>query len=99
MKLNWLPLALLDMEAIRSYYAEAVSENVAAKQLAKVSRSLALLQTQPYMGHVSQNDADGDVLEWHIPSTTYTVPYMIIGEEIYILRVFDARQKRPESWH
>ncbi len=99
MKLKWLPLALGDLAYIKKYYTEEASIKVAAGQLRKISKSAALLKTQPYMGHPSPNDTDDDVLEWNIPSTTYTLPYMVVGDEIQILRVFDQKRKRPESWH
>ncbi|MCB1736014.1 MAG: hypothetical protein H6981_14660 [Gammaproteobacteria bacterium] len=53
---------------------------------------------QPYVGHVSPNHPGGDVLEWNIPNTSYTLPYMVNDKHIVIMRVFDQRQRRPASW-
>jgi plasmid stabilization system protein ParE len=98
MTLRWLPLALRDLVHIKEYYTDVASLKVAAGQITKITKAARLLQAQPYMGHISQNDTDADVLEWLIPSTRYTLPYRINGNEIEILRVFDQRKMRPSSW-
>ena len=99
MKLRWLPLALRDLVHIKEYYTDVANLKVVAGQITKITKAARLLQTQPYMGHISPNDTDADVLEWHIPSTRYTLPYRINGNEIEILRVFDQRKMRPNSWN
>lgn len=98
MKIIWLPLALDDLSSIDKYYTRVAGKSVANKQIQKVVKASRLIQKQPYIGHTSPNDTDEDVLEWNIPSTTYTLPYMVLTDEIRILRVFDQRQERPESW-
>lgn len=98
MQIVWLPLALQDLSGIRLYYTEVAGKNVADQQLKKITKAVRLLQTQPYMGHITNIDIHSDVLEWHIPSTSYTLPYMITNEQIRILRVFDERQERPKEW-
>ena len=99
MKIVWLPHAMHDMAKILEYYTEVASQSVANRQLVKISKSVRLLESQPYIEHISADDPDDDVLEWHIPNTTYTLPYMIIADEIRIMRVFDERQERPDSRH
>ena len=99
MRIKWLPLALGDLSNIKKYYTKVAGKDVANRQVQKVTKAAHLLQVHPYIGHLSPNDADGDVLEWNIPSSTYTLPYMVIDEEIQILRVFDQRQERPKSWN
>lgn len=96
MRIVWLPLALADLANIDAYYTDVASKAVANRQLKKVVKASRLLQEQPYLGHISANDPE--VLEWHIPNTTYTLPYMIQTYEIRILRVFDERQDKPASW-
>lgn len=88
-----------DMARILEYYTEAAGQSVAHRQLVKISKSARLLESQPYIGHISTDDPNGDVLEWRIPSTTYTLPYLIVADEIRIMRIFDERQERPDSWH
>ena len=99
MKIVWLPVALIDLTHIKKFFAEEASAKVVAGQLSKISKPARLLTSHPYMGHPSPNLMDRDVLEWDIPSTPYTLPFLIVGEEIRILRVFDQRQDRPDSWH
>jgi len=96
MKIVWLPLALGDLSQIDEYYTEVASKAVANRQLKKVVKASRLLQEQPYMGHISPNDPE--VLEWHIPNTSYTLPDMLETDEIRILRLFDERQEKPSSW-
>lgn len=96
MKIVWLPLALGDLSQIDEYYTQVASKAVANRQLKKVVKASRLLQVQPYMGHISPNDPE--MLEWHIPNTSYTLPYMIEADEVRILRVFDERQEKPSSW-
>ncbi len=98
MKIVWLLYAKDDLVDIQSYYTEVAGRAVADRQLKKIVKAARLLQTQPYIGHISSIDLHSDVLEWHIPNTSYTLPYMVTEEEIRILRVFDERQERPESW-
>ena len=69
---------------------------MANRQLKKIVKASWLLQDQPYLGHISPNDID--VLEWHIPNTAYTLPYLAEEEQIIILRVFDERQDKPNQW-
>ncbi len=98
MRIRWLPLAQQDLVKIKEYYTDVANPKVAISQLTKITKATRLLQTQPYIGHISPNDTDDDVLEWHIPSTNYTLPYRIVGEEIEVLRVFGQQQNRPDSW-
>jgi len=99
MRIVWLPYALGDLVGIKQYYTKVAGKPVADKQVKKVTKATRLLEVHPYIGHPSPNDTDDDVLEWTIPNSSYTLPYMIVGDEIRILRVFDQRQERPDSWN
>ena len=96
MKIVWVPVAQRDLLGIDRYFTEVAWKVVANRQLKKVVKASGLLQDQPYLGHISPNDPD--VLEWHIPNTTYTLPYLIDNDQIIILRVFDERQNKPNHW-
>ena len=39
-----------------------------------------------------------DMLEWHIPTIPYTLPYRILNNQIQILRVFNENQNKPSKW-
>ena len=89
-----LPLAINDLANIRSYIAQhnpAAAKNVAKK----IKASLILLSEQPLIGHMTDDD---NILQWHIPNSNYSLPYRILDNTIQVLRVFDERQNRPESW-
>ena len=94
----WLTLARKDIEQIHAYLSEAAGVETALEQVTKIVKAARLLQQHPYIGHVSDLDDTGDVLEWVIPKTHYILPYLIRGDDILILRVFDARQQKPDGW-
>lgn len=54
-----------------------------------------MLTEQPLVRHVTD---DEEVLEWHIPGLSYTLPYRIVNNEIQILRVFHEAQNKPSKW-
>ena len=70
---------------------------MANRQLQKVVKAARLLQDFPYLGHINPNDPV--VLEWHVPNTSYTLPYMVENNQVIILRVFDERQEKPSNWN
>ena len=96
MKIVWLHLAQQDLGKIDNYLTQAVSKAVASRQIVKIVKAVWLLHEQPYLWHISSNDPE--VLEWHIPNTTYTLPYMVQVGQVIILRVFDERQDKPSQW-
>lgn len=94
----WLKLAREDIEKIRAYLVDVASKDIADQQIVKIIKAARLLQQHPYVGHVSDLDEVGDVLEWVIPKTHYILPYLVQEEDIIILRVFDTRQQKPDGW-
>ena len=94
-RLVWLESAQLDLLDIQGYYAEKASRDIAAKLLQKIYASANTLLEQPFIG---TSTADDDILEWHIPNVNYTLPYMINGNDIEILRVFHQSQSKPSKW-
>lgn len=91
----WLKSAKLDLIEINAYYSEKASPKVAGNLLKRIHSSAIHLTEQPYMGVQSMDD---DILEWHIPDLPYTLPYMINGDDIEILRVFHQSQNKPSKW-
>ncbi|GFO72673.1 toxin ParE1/3/4 [Bathymodiolus japonicus methanotrophic gill symbiont] len=94
MKVILLPYAIADLNEIKDYIAR---ENpAAAKKVAqRIKKSLQLLSKNPYLSTVK---VEQDILEWHIPSLPYTLPYQIVNNEIQILRVFHESQNKPAKW-
>lgn len=94
-KLVWLKSAKLDLIEINTYFSENVSSKVAAGLVQRIHASAIHLLEQPYMGLQTMDD---DILEWHIPDLPYTLPHLINGDDIEILRVFHQSQKKPSKW-
>ena len=91
----WLKSAKLDLIEINAYYSEKASPKVAASLLKRIHSSAVHLAEQPYMGVQTMDD---DILEWHIPDLPYTLPYMINGDDLEILRVFHQSQNKHSKW-
>lgn len=94
-RLVWLYSAKMDLLDIQTYYTEKASSAIAAKLLQRIFTSAECLLEQPLMGSQAMDD---DILEWHIPDLSYTLPYRIQGEDIEILRVFHQSQEKPSKW-
>ena len=91
----WLKSAKLDLIEINAYYSEKASPKVAASLLKRIHSLVIHLTEQPYMGVQTMDD---DILGWHIPDLPYTLPYMLNGDHIEILRVFHQSQNKPSKW-
>ncbi|WP_428354228.1 type II toxin-antitoxin system RelE/ParE family toxin [Methyloprofundus sp.] len=96
MKLVWLEKAQYDLRSIEAYYSDIASKEVSAKILQKIVKSAKIFLEQPYLGHLSEKDSN--ILEWHIPTTFYTLVYQVINDEIQVLRVFHESQNKPSKW-
>lgn len=94
MKFVLLPSAKDDLNEIRQYLRQE-SPAAAKKVAARIKSSLLLLTEQPHLGHKTD---DEEVMEWHIPGLPYSLPYMIVNNEIRILRVFHNSQNKPDVW-
>ena len=94
-QLLWLDYARDDLDAIHHYYSLESSAGIASKLLMRIIESAELLIAHPQIGHPCE---DHEILEWHVPNTDYTLPYIVTPEHIQILRVFHEKQMRPSSW-
>ncbi len=83
-RIVWLESAKLDLIQIQAYYAENASPEIANKLLKRIFESASTLIGQPLIGVGTMDD---DILEWHLPGLNYTLPYLIHGDHIEILRV------------
>ena len=94
MRFVLLPSAKDDLNEIRQYLRQ---ESPAATKIvaARIISSLLLFTEQPHLGHKTD---DEEVMEWHIPGLPYWLPYMIVNNEIRILRVFHNSQNKPDVW-
>jgi toxin ParE1/3/4 len=90
MRVVLTPSAKEDLKEIRQYISKESQQG--AKTVAeKIKKSLLLLAEQPHIGHMTDDD---EVLEWHIPGLSYTLPYRIVNNEVQILRVFHESQNK-----
>lgn len=94
MKVVLLEFAKKDLKEIRQYI-EKDNPTVAKSVAKRIKESLQLLSEQPYIGHIGD---DEEVLEWSIPKLPYTLPYIIVNNELQILRVFHESQNKPSKW-
>lgn len=77
-------------------YLRPLNPIAASKQAQIFYKAFQLLLENPAIGAISEED--DSVMIWHIPETSYSVPYMIDGETLIILRVFHQSQQKPEYW-
>ena len=93
MIIHWRKSAENDFKEIREYYTLNVGQDVAKSLAEKIIKSTEILLDFPYVGR----KFDDDVFELIVSKTHYILPYMVIGNDIYILRVFDTRRE-PIDW-
>lgn len=94
-RLVWLEFAILDLAEINAYYSDKVSPETAAKIVKRIHSSATILMGQPYLGIATM---DEDIFEWYVPDLPYTLPYIVNGDDIEILRVFHQSQNKPSKW-
>ena len=94
-RIVWLESAKLDLIQIQAYYAEKASPEIANSLLKRIFAFASTLIDQPLIG---AKTVDDDILEWRLPELNYTLPYLINGNGIEILRVFHQAQNKPSKW-
>jgi plasmid stabilization system protein ParE len=77
-RIIWLDSAKLNLIDIRAYYSEHASTKVTRKLLQRINAPANKLADQPLMGVTTMGD---DILEWHIPGLSYTLPYRLDDED------------------
>ncbi len=87
-------LAKMDLDDIKDFY-EKINPEIFINIRNSIKKSLLLLQEFPYIWHPTN---DYDVFEWRVPWTKYSLPYMLINDEIVIIRIYDERRNKPDSW-
>ncbi|MEQ1636991.1 MAG: type II toxin-antitoxin system RelE/ParE family toxin [Methylococcales bacterium] len=94
MQVNWLKIALRNLDDIATYIAQ---ENplAASSVVETIITQANLLSSQPSIGR------PGRVLgtrELVIANSPYLVPYRIKNNTVEILRVFHTSRKPPRNW-
>jgi toxin ParE1/3/4 len=93
-RILWSPIAVSDLESIRTYLAKD-NPTAARKVAMKIKESVNRLVSFPLSGR------DGrvpDTRELVIPGTSYIVAYTIQREEVQIAAVLHGKQTWPGSF-
>ena len=93
MRVEWLSLALADLDAVAEYIARD-NPRTAERIVDDIFAATDRLATFPAVGR------PGRVLgtrELVVSSTPYIVPYRVRGQVVEIIRVLDGARKWPEE--
>ncbi len=91
MRIKWLRLALLDLDAIETFVA-ADSPAAAVDVVVQVIRSVSLLADQPGIGRAGRVPGTRELL---VPGTPYIIPYRVKDGVVEVLRVYHSSRKWP----
>lgn len=94
MRVVFLERALLDAEWFREYYRTIFPAGKANAGL-HLKKARQLPESHPQIG--IQSDV-ADLRELQILKTPFVLVYRVRTEEIQIVRFWDQRAERPESW-
>lgn len=90
MKLLYTPEAINDLRRLREFIAEKnpeAAEKIGPQLMADISR----LTTLPYLGRKVQRAPNPEKVR-DLSSGTYIVRYLILDDEIHVLRVWHKRE-------
>jgi len=90
-RIKWLRLALLDLDAIETFVA-ADSPAAAVDVVVQVIRSVSLLADQPGIGRAGRVPGTRELL---VPGTPYIIPYRVKDGVVEVLRVYHSSRKWP----
>ncbi len=94
MKLRWLPLALSDLDGIRSYIAE--DDPAAARRwVTRLQARARTAASAPMAGRVVPELDRHDVREVFLRS--YRIVYRVLNAEIQVLTVFEGHRLFPRD--
>jgi plasmid stabilization system protein ParE len=93
MRVSLHPEAEQDLRDAAEYYKERAGLSFAKALFAEFEHSIQLLSQHPLLGTLSRQGKRRFVMR-HFP---YTVIYVIVGEEIYVLAVAH-HSRRPGYW-
>ena len=93
MRIRWFRQALLDLDQIETYIAEA-SPATAAEVVVKIIKAVSLLGAQQGIGRAGRVPGTKEMI---VPGLSYIVPYRVKDGEVQILRVYHTSRKWPAS--
>ncbi len=93
MHINWLSLALVDLDSIEAYIAQE-SLDAAVRVVLQVIESVELLQNQPNLGRIGRVDGTRELI---FTETPYTVSYRVRNSSIEILCILHQSRQWPDE--
>jgi addiction module RelE/StbE family toxin len=94
MKIRWMPLAELDLEAAYAYVRQD-NPKAASRLVARVFRAVEMLSRYPSAGHPGRVPATRELSIAHTP---YIVAYRYTQDQIQILAVIHGARRWPMSF-
>ena len=85
--IRWAQLALVDLEAIDTYYRQ-MDEDLADRMSARIVGATAFLRDMPRGGPIDS----GSRRRWQVSGTPYLLFYRIESDHVRVLRVRHAAQ-------
>ncbi len=93
MEIVYLPSAVAGLDWFRRYYARVFPEGE-KRAIAQYEKMKQVLLAAPFAGRAT---GEGDVREYVMPRTPFSVIYRVRGEQIQILLIVDHRADRPTT--
>ena len=94
MKYVLLPRAVEDLRWFRRYYEVAFPEG-RERSSSRLEKSLKRLRAMPQLGHPI---GASNIREYAIAGLPFSFVYEIVEDRIEILRLWDQRAERGETW-
>ncbi len=92
MKIIFRDTTKADIRWFRRYYVSIFPEGAKQAKL-HYNQCYAALMAYPLVGYQIGNDTP--LRELVIPKTNFSFVYYVVGEEIIVVRILDARAERP----
>lgn len=94
MKVEWHPLARLDLLEIVAYIAKD-SEGAAYRLYDEIERQVALLRKMPRIGRIGRRKGTRELV---VAGTPYIAAYRVQAKEILILRLLHGARRWPTGF-
>lgn len=91
MKLVFLPSTRSDLAWMRTYYTQVFPDG-AKRAAEQYHRASGIARDNPLVGHPVEDI--GDIREFSIPRTPFSLIYRVVEDRIEVLRVWDQRGDR-----
>ena len=92
MRVKWLRMALLDLDAVEAYIAQD-DPLIAAEVILRIVKTVSLLKEQPGIGRAGRLPGTKELV---VQKTPFIVPYRVKDDTVQVLRVYHSSRKWPE---